>query len=245
MFILKLEIPPVGEELLKIRRLGPITIPLNGINVVTVLMTWAVMLLIVIFSWVSTRKMEMVPQGRQSLVELYVEGFDKLCEETLGSRRRGRLALPYIGTLFLFLLISNWIGIIPGAEEPTRDLNTCLGFGIISFFVSHTAAIKVKGLSGYVGHYFEPAITIGKVKIPNVIMFPINLVGELGKLISHSFRLFGNILGGSIIIAVVSGLTRYFIWPIGLSLFFGLFIGAIQAFVFTMLALVYIAVLIE
>ena len=158
-----------------------------------------------------------------------------------------------IATLFIFIVMSNWLGIIPSfwqilefdhpshifeafkVEEPTRDLNTTLGLGILVFFVVHFSSIKFKGIKEYVKEYFQPIF----------IMAPLNLIGEIAKVVSHSFRLFGNIMGGAVIIIVVSSLVRYIAFPILLNGFFGIFVGAVQAFVFTMLALTYIAVAIK
>ena len=132
----------------------------------------------------------------------------------------------------MFLLLSNWLGIIPHLEEPTKDLNTPLSFGLMGFFIAHHAGIKAKGLKRYLLDYCEPMF----------IMAPLNIIGELAKVISISFRLFGNIMGGAIIILVVSYLTYSIITPPFLNAFFGAFVGTIQAFVFTMLTVVYIAV---
>ncbi|MCK5734428.1 MAG: F0F1 ATP synthase subunit A, partial [Candidatus Latescibacteria bacterium] len=94
------------------------------------------------------------------------------------------------------------------------------------------SAIRAKGLKKYVKGYAEPF----------VVLFPLNVVGEMAKGVSLAFRLFGNVLGGAIIIVVISSLVRYILLPVGLSLFFGIFVGTIQAFVFAMLSLTYIAV---
>jgi len=145
---------------------------------------------------------------------------------------RNRKYFPLIIPLFLFLWLSNILGIIPGLSEPTRDLNTTLGYGILGFIVSHYAGIQTKGLKTYVSEYFHPMF----------FMAPLNVIGELSKVVSISFRLFGNIMGGAIIISVVSHLVYNLVLPPVLNAFFGLFVGTIQAFVFTMLTLVYISV---
>ncbi|MBU1863276.1 MAG: F0F1 ATP synthase subunit A [Candidatus Omnitrophica bacterium] len=235
----------IGTAPHKLHEWGGVHIPFNGINIATVRTTWFIMTMLVVVSVCLTRRLQEIPGKVQAVFEIIVEVFDKICRDTLGNK--GRTFMPYMTTLFLFVLCCNWIGIIPLAffEEPTKDLNTTLGLGIIAFFVSHIAAIHYKGIKRYIADYFEPMIEIKGVKIPNIILAPINVVGELGKLISHSFRLFGNILGGVIILQVVSNLIRYVMLPVGLNLFFGLFVGAVQAFVFAMLAVTYIAVLVE
>lgn len=233
----------VGEAPHKLHALGSLPLPFGGINVVTIIFSWIIMIVLIVISFGVARHLRRIPKRWQLVMEVFVSFFDKLCQDTLGEK--GRKFLPYVATLFIFICLSNWIGLIPGCEEPTRDLNTTLGLGIIAFFVSHIAAIRYKGIVKYIADYFEPMIEIKGVKIPNVVFAPLNLIGELGKLVSHSFRLYGNILGGAIIIQVLSNLIRYVGLPIVLNLFFGLFVGAVQAFVFAMLALTYIAVLVE
>jgi F-type H+-transporting ATPase subunit a len=137
-----------------------------------------------------------------------------------------------ICALFIFLLISNWLGILPHLEEPTRDLNTPLSLGILGFVIAHYVGIKEKGFKVYIKSYFDPVF----------FLMPLNVIGELAKIVSISFRLFGNIMGGAIIILVVSYLTFSILLPPFLNVFFGLFVGTIQAFVFTMLTVVYISV---
>jgi len=235
----------VGAPPHKIHQIGNWEVPLGGINKGTVYATWGVMDFIIILAFLVTRKLKKIPGRLQALFEIFVGAFDQLCRDTLGEK--GRKFLPFVATLFIFICLCNWISLfpIPGFEEPTKDLNTTLGLGIICFFVSHLAAIRYKGLFRYIADYFEPMIEIKGIRIPNIIFAPLNVIGELGKLISHSFRLYGNILGGSIIIQVVSNLTRYIVVPIGLNFFFVIFIGIVQAFVFAMLALTYVAILVQ
>ncbi|MBL0717117.1 MAG: F0F1 ATP synthase subunit A [Desulfosarcina sp.] len=220
------------EELGRIHQL---IIPFNGhnltFNLEAILMMWIVIILLLIFGFLSTRKKAILPEPLQVLGELFVEQFYALTEDTLG-KEMGKTYSPLICALFLFLLISNWLGIIPHMIEPTKDLNTPLSLGLMGFFIAHYAGIKAKGIKKYTSGYFEPIF----------FMMPLNLIGELAKVVSISFRLFGNIMGGSIIILVVSYLTFSIITPPFLNAFFGLFVGTIQAFVFTMLTVVYISV---
>lgn len=232
----------VGEAPHKIHQIAGWEVPMHGINQQTVYVSWGIIAFICILAFLATRKLKRFPGRLQLVFELIVGAFDKLCVDTLGPK--GRKFLPLVASLFLFICLANWSGMF-FFEEPTRDLNTTLGLGLLCFFVAHLAAIRYKGLGRYIMDYFEPMIEIKGVKIPNVVFAPLNLIGEVGKLISHSFRLYGNILGGAIIMQVVSNLSRFIVLPIGLNLFFGLFVGAVQAFVFAMLALTYVAVLVE
>lgn len=254
------------------------------LNMDMLVMTWLVIAISIVLAFVATRKMKKVPGKLQSAFEMFVEAFEDLVVGTLGEEGRGYI--PLIATIFLFVLLSNWIGVVPhlirfigmifallhkmfggtvevttgglwafiggkvtvippsdawysflfklpGFSEPTRYLSTDIALGLISAAVVHYSAIREKGILAYLKSYCEPIW----------IFLPINVIGELAKVVSHSFRLFGNILGGSIIFIIVSKLVLYIGIPVGLSLFFGLFVGAIQAFVFAMLAVTYIAVM--
>ena len=192
-------------------------------------------LFLILFAALVRRKMHLIPGKLQIVAEMIYSFFSSLVIETVGEKKK--YFTPYIFTIFVFIWLCNIIGLIPipGNLEPTRNLNVPLGLGIMALVVVHYSAIKEKGIGLYLKEYAEPI----------AFMLPINIVGELAKGISLSFRLFGNILGGAIIILVVSNLTRFILIPVGLNLFFGLFIGTVQAFVFTMLVLSYTAVAIK
>jgi len=200
-------------------------------NLEVILMTWIVISVLICFGILATRKKSMSPGPFQATGELFINALYGLTEDAL-PKDLAKTYSPLICALFMFLVLGNWLGIIPHLEEPTKDLNTPLSLGIMGFCIAHYAGIKAKGLKTYLKDYCEPIF----------IMAPLNVIGELAKVVSISFRLFGNIMGGSIIILVVSYLTYSIILPPFLNAFFGLFVGTIQAFVFTMLTLVYISV---
>lgn len=220
------------NELGKIHQL---IIPFLGhnitLNIEVMVMTWIVIAVLIVFGFFAARKASMLPGPVQVLGEMFITTFYGLTEDALG-KELSKTYAPLISALFMFLLFCNWIGLFPHLHEPTKDLNTPLSLGIMGFFIAHYAGIKSKGIVKYLKEYFEPIF----------FMAPLNLIGELAKVVSISFRLFGNIMGGSIIILVVSYLTFSIILPPFLNFFFVIFIGAIQAFVFTMLTVVYISV---
>lgn len=205
-----------------------------ALNSATLINTWMIMVLLILFAFLATRKTRLVPNPLQSMAEMIVSGFDGLVFDAL-ELENSRRYLPLIGGLFMFLLLCNIWGIIPFFTEPTKDLNTPLGLGLLGFVIAHYSGIKIKGIKAYITQYFQPIF----------FMAPLNIIGELAKVVSISFRLFGNIMGGGIIIIVVSHLLYSLILPPFLYAFFGLFVGTIQAFVFTMLTLVYISVQIK
>lgn len=190
-------------------------------------------LLLLLIAFLIKRKLLNRPSQPQIIFELTYSALEQFVVETLGKERVH--FTPYIVTLFLFIWICNMVGMIPipGFIEPTRNLNVPLGLGVFAVAVVHITAFKVKGAWGHLQNYLNP------VKNP---LFILDIIGELSKVVSISFRLFGNILGGAIIILVVSSLVSFVVFPVGLNLFFGMFVGTIQAFVFTMLALTYIGV---
>ena len=201
-----------------------------SLNKATTIMILIVDVMIIIFAFIATKALTAVPGKLQSAFEIVVDLFRELVTQTLGEH--GSRHIPMLGSLFLFLWISNIIGSIPFAVEPTRDLNVTIGHMIAVIFIVHFDAIRVKGVGAYLKTYLDPFF----------VMAPLNVIGELAKGVSLAFRLFGNILGGAIIVMVISYLFKYTFLQVGLNLFFSLFVGTIQAFVFTMLGMTYIAV---
>jgi F-type H+-transporting ATPase subunit a len=204
-----------------------------AINYLPLINSWLIMIFLIVFGMLATWR----TPGRnpyQVIGELIVTTFDGLVKDALEIDDY-RKYFPLIATLFLFIWLCNIWGIIPYFSEPTKDLNTPLGLGLLGFVIAHYSGIRAKGIKGYAKEYFEPIF----------LMAPLNVIGELAKVVSISFRLFGNIMGGAIIIIVVSHLIYSLVLPPFLYAFFGLFVGTIQAFVFTMLTLVYISVQIK
>lgn len=217
--------------------------PLFYINAETVSATWIILIvmtaLLLFLRWHLTKQDSLV----RYITIQFIRAFKDLCTQTLGSFAYQHFAL--VTSLFLFILCCNWISLFPWIEEPTRDLNTTLALGFISFFYKEYQTIKTHGFGSYIGEFFHPF----------VLMFPLNVIGHFSKVISISFRLFGNIFGGSIIGQLyVNTIASSVIWEIlgiitGMNLlmmvFFTLFEGFIQAFVFAMLTLTYLAIAIQ
>lgn len=203
-------------------------------NLEAILMTWVVIVFLLFIGFMAARRRLIIPGKLQVMGELLFMQFYTLTVDALGAKL-AKIYAPLICALFMFLLMSNWIGVVPHLSEPTIDLNTPLGLGVMGFVLAHYAGIRAKGFKNYMKAYFEPIF----------FMMPLNLIGELSKVVSISFRIFGNIMGGAIIIMVVTYLTYSLVLPPFLYAFFGFFVGTIQAFVFTMLTLVYIAVQVE
>ena len=196
-----------------------------------------VMLILVVFSIVAghtMKKAEEVPKGFQNVVELIVEMLDNMVGSTMGKNAPG--FLNYIGTIFIFILFSNISGLF-GLRPPTADYGVTLAMALISFTLIHVFQFKNNSLKD---------IWVGMCSplppwLP--IWFPINLIGEIAVPISLSLRLFANVLSGLIMMALVYGLLGWLatIWPAALHVYFDLFSGAIQTYVFCMLTMTYIS----
>jgi F-type H+-transporting ATPase subunit a len=143
---------------------GGIPIVLNS---ETLIMSWIVMGVLILFGFAATRKLAILPGPYQTLAEVMVDAFEGLCADALDERNRKYF--PLVITIFLFIWLSNIMGIMPFLSEPTKDLNTPLSFGIIGFIISHYAGIRTKGFKAYATEYFQPMF----------FMAPLNIIGEL------------------------------------------------------------------
>jgi F-type H+-transporting ATPase subunit a len=179
--------------------------------------------------------MTLVPKGRQNLVEMVVEALSGFLREMIGPE--GPRYLPLIASLFLFILCSNLLGLIPGFASPTSNLNTTLALALVAFFSYHIMGLSAKGL-----RYFKDFL--GPVWWLSPLMLPLEVISHLARILSLSFRLFGNIKGEDIVIAILillAGLVHYVVpWHI-LMLPLAVFTSVVQALIFTMLTTLYIA----
>jgi F-type H+-transporting ATPase subunit a len=132
---------------------------------------------------------------------------------------------------------------LPSFQEPTRSVNMDLALGMLVFFIVQMYGIKNKGFFGYLSNFYNDPFPMKGWRALFFFLNPffyLNLISAVANVVSHSFRLFGNIFGGGMIIVIVSTLLKFFLIPVGLFAFFGIFAGLVQAFVFTMLAVTYI-----
>jgi len=195
----------------------------------TLCMTWLTMAIVLIIAFLATRNLKMVPTGWQNVVEIIVTSLEAQIETTMG--KRGQFLAPFIVSLFMFLLVSNWLGLFPTMSSPTNDLNTTLGLALLVIVMVHTLGLYMKG-GHYIKHFFQPT----------PVFVVINAIEEIAKPITLSFRLFGNILAGEILIIILLKLMP--VWmpiPSVIWLAFSIFIGGVQAFIFTMLSMAYLA----
>ena len=269
------QLPPIGmaaEPIGELPLLGPVT---NSL-----VTTWLVMAILTILALVAMRKRALVPSGLQNVMEALVEALWDLGEDVAGSKRVHKF-FPIVATIFFFVLVSNWLGLIPGVgpigikehveghevlipilRSPSTDLMTTAGLALISVIFTQIFGVQALGVFGYfskfinvkgiwnfigalVGFKPKPAkvsglLMMGFMALVEFYMGLLELVAEIAKILSFSFRLFGNIFAGEVLLAVIAFLIPYLL-PLP---FLGLevFVGFIQAFVFAVLTLVFMTI---
>lgn len=191
-------------------------------------------------------KREMIPGPFQNAIEMIVEGLYNFFHSILG--KDARRYTPFLGTLFVYILAMNWIGMVPLGHSPSTSLNITLSLAILVFFYAQGVGIKRLGVGGYLHHMAgSPNDVIGWSMV--ILMFPLHLIGELAKPMSLSLRLFGNITGEDTLIAVFVGMgiaiTPFIGDFVGIPIqtpfyFLGLLLSSVQALVFTLLSCIYI-----
>jgi len=191
---------------------------------------WFVMLLLIGLAFVISRGIKMVPSGWQNLMESVVGGIENLIEETMGPK--GKTYFPLIATFALFILVSNLIALVPGFYPPTADLNTNAALALTVFAMTHIIGVKEHGIS-YLKHFMGPILALAP------LIFIIEIIGHLARPLSLSLRLFGNMYGHEIVLMIFFGLVPLFL-PVPMMMM-GILVAFIQAFVFTLLAMIYIA----
>ncbi len=271
---LRFELPPIAiaAEKLTVLSLGGFSFPITNSLVATVITS----LLLIAFAYFATRKLEMVPRGLQNFAEMAVDAVYGLVVSVAGEKRAATF-FPWVVTIFLFVLVSNYLGLVPGlaaiglkevhhGEEvivpflrsPSTDLNVTVGLALVSVFATQYYGIRALGGIKYAGRFLNfkglftlPSLLAGEEKMEmmdfimeifkRAFIDPfvgiLEIVSEVAKIISFSFRLFGNIFAGEVMLLVMGFLLPYLGTPafIGLELF----VGLIQAFIFAVLTLAF------
>lgn len=196
-----------------------------------VITTWVIMAVLVIGAYLLTRRLEAIPIRRQAALELIVATLDGQIRETSGAAPG-----PYrsfIGTLFLFILVANWSSLVPGLDPPTAQLETDAALAILVFLSVIWFGVRSGGVSGYLKSFAAP----------NPVMIPLNILESITRVFSMFVRLFGNVMSGVFIIGIVASLAGLLV-PIPLMAL-DLLTGLVQAYIFAVLAMVFIAATVE
>jgi F-type H+-transporting ATPase subunit a len=219
---------------------------------------WVVMAILILVSFVATRRVALVPTGTQNFMEMVLEQFLTLLDDVIG--HDGRRYLPLIATLGLFILGSNLLGLVPGLVAPTANMYTTLACALIVFLYYHYLGIRKQGLGAYLKHFAGPVPALAW------LMFPIEIVSHHARVLSLSLRLFGNMFAGHILLGIIFLLTAFeglFGWAltgkiggilvgapagllmiaftVGFLLPLKILVAFLQAFIFCMLSMLYIA----
>ncbi len=195
----------------------------------TIVFTWVVMAILVLSSWLITRDLSPTPQISrwQSLLETLVLTIRDQIQEI--GRQDPRPYLPFVGTLFLFISLANFLNIVPGYHAPTGSLSATAALAICTFFAVPWYGISQRGLVGYLRRYIEPT----------PVMLPFEIISEFSRTLALAVRLFGNVMSGSLIVAILLSIIPLFV-PVLIEAL-ELVIGQLQAYIFAVLAMVFIA----
>ena len=224
--------------------------------------TWVVMIVLSAVAFFASRRLELVPRGTQNLMEIVLEQMQGMIDDVMGPE--GRPYLPFIGTLGLFIFAANLLSLVPGAAGPTTNLNTTAACAIIVFIAYHAIGLRAQGPATYIRHFMGPVVWLAP------LMMPIEIISHLARPLSLTLRLFGNMVGGHILLAVIfflmgfNGLIGWALsgsvagaavgglsgiiaiaFTVGFLYPLKLLVSFLQAFIFVMLTMLYIAGAIE
>jgi len=224
--------------------------------------TWVAMLALTVLAYAASRHPQLVPRGLQNFLEVVLEQFIQLIDDVIGPE--GRRYLPFIATLGLFILVGNLMSLVPGLNGPTTNLNTTAACALVAFVAYHYIGIRKQGAVRYLKHFMGPVPALAP------LMVPIEIISHLARPLSLTLRLFGNMTGGHILLAIIfflMGLDGLIGWALGggaagalVGVLGGIMmvvftvgflyplkilVAFLQAFIFVMLTLLYIAAAVE
>jgi F-type H+-transporting ATPase subunit a len=194
-----------------------------------VVYSWVLMAMLIIAGALATKTISMIPGKTQNLWEVIVSGIEEFMVETAGEE--ARWLFPLAATIFIYIFIGNLIGIIPGFFPPTANLNTTASCAIVVVVFTHIIGVKYHGVK-YIKHFMGPVWWMAP------LIFVIEIIGHLARILSLSFRLFGNMMGHEIVLAILFGLAGAFFAPLPIMAL-GIFVAFVQGFVFFLLSIIY------
>ena len=194
-----------------------------------VIYTWFVMLLLILLGLAAAKSVSMIPTKMQNFFELIVSGIEEFMVDITGEE--GRWLFPIVATVFIYIAVCNLIGLVPGFFPPTASLNTTASCALVVVVFTHIIGIKYHGIK-YIKHFLGPVWWM----IP--IILPIEVIGHVARILSLSFRLFGNMMGHELVLAILFTLAGAFFAPLPIMAL-GIFVALVQAFVFFLLSVMY------
>ncbi len=196
-----------------------------------VIHSWLVMAILIVGSLLLVKGIQMIPRRGQNVIEVVIQSLENFMVEITGPE--GKTFFPYIATIFFYILISNLIGLVPGFLSPTANVNTTLSLALCTFVLTHAIGIKYHGAK-YIKHFLGPMLILAP------LMFVIEVIGHLARVMSLTMRLFGNIFGKEKLLGILFGLAGLYLAPLPV-LFLGILVSFIQAVVFMLLSIMYFA----
>jgi F-type H+-transporting ATPase subunit a len=203
-----------------------------------IIMTWFIMVLLIGLGYFLSKNTRLIPSRVQAGIEMLIQALENLLEDSIG--HKGKKYLPLVGTLALYILTSNLIGLIPGFKSPTNNLNTTAACALIVFIYYNFEGIREHGVWKYFRHFMGPGF--GEKGIPWLapLLFPIEIISHIARPLSLSIRLFGNIMGEDLVLAVLAVYILPVIIPLPM-MFLAVFTSVIQTFIFVLLTCLYLS----
>ncbi|MEK6691389.1 MAG: F0F1 ATP synthase subunit A [Nitrospirota bacterium] len=214
---------------------APLIFHINGVPPY-VTYSWVAMVILIAFSIIVRKRLALLPSGIQNVAEIAIEGLYNFTEGNMG-HRANRIFFPLIGTLGFYILICNLMGLVPGFESPTSNLNTNAAMAVCVFLSTHFLGIRIHGLK-YFGHFFGPIRSIPAIPLM-LLIFIIEIIAHLARPVTLSVRLFGNMISKHMILLILAILVPMILPTTILAL--GVLVSVVQAFVFLLLSTLYLA----
>jgi len=196
-----------------------------------VIYSWVVMIILIALSAVAAKSVTLIPSKAQNVFELLISGMEDFMVEIAGEE--SRWLFPLIATVFIYIFVANMIGLVPGFMPPTASISTTLSCALVVVVFTHVIGIKYHGVA-YIKHFMGPVWWM----VP--IIFPIEVIGHVARVLSLTFRLFGNMMGHELVLMILFGLAGAFFAPLPIMAL-GIFVALVQAFVFFLLSIMYFA----
>ena len=194
-----------------------------------IIYSWFVMIVLIISGAIAAKSLSLVPSKMQNFFEIIVGGIEEFMVDITGEE--GRWLLPLAATIFLYIFIGNVLGVIPGFFPPTANINTPLSCALVVVVFTHIIGIRYHGVK-YVKHFMGPVWWLSP------LIFIIEIIGHLARILSLTFRLFGNMMGHEIVLGILFALAGLFLAPLPI-MGLGIFVAFVQAFVFFLLSIIY------
>jgi len=195
-----------------------------------VLYSWLVMIILILTGWLAAKKVELIPGKLQNVLEVIIDGIESFQVDMMGEE--GRRYFPLIASIGLYIFTCNVMGLVPGLLSPTANINTTLSCALVTFCATHYVGVRVHGVK-YVKHFMGPLLPLAP------LMVPIEIISHLSRVLSLTLRLFGNIMGEDLVLAILMVLAGKFLAPLPM-MFLAIFTSFVQAFIFSLLAMLYI-----